>query len=246
MRHLLWLDSDDQDTPFPPLEQALLEPNGLIAVGGALSPQRLQLAYRSGIFPWFSEGEPVLWWSPEPRAVFLPGGIKLHRSLRKRMRNAGFQVRLDGAFETVMRRCAEPRPTQPTTWITEAMVQAYVRLHAMGLAHSVEVLREGELVGGLYGVALGRAFFGESMFSRETDASKIALVWLAGQLWRWGFHFIDAQVPNEHLLSLGARLLPRSDFTRRLTRAMAHPDKPGPWSFDRGYTPLAQPGADTI
>lgn len=246
MRSLLWLHEDDHDTPFPPLEQALLEPNGLIAVGGALSPQRLKLAYQAGIFPWFSEGEPVLWWSPDPRAVFLPGDIRLPRSLRKRLRNAPFSITLDTAFAAVMRECAQPRPGQPGTWITEAMIQAYVELHHLGHAHSVEVWHEGRLIGGLYGIAMGRAFFGESMFSRESDASKIALVWLAGQLWRWGYQLIDCQVPSEHLLRTGARLLRRPEFRSRLRIAQAEARPARQWRFDSGYVPLADAGADSI
>ena len=246
MRQLTWLAADDQDTPFPPLDSALLEPNGLIAVGGSLSPRRLQLAYRSGIFPWFSDGEPVLWWSPDPRALFLPGDLKLHRSLRKRLRHAGFKVSLDTAFEQVMRACAEPRPTQPTTWITEAMIAAYCQLHELGLAHSVEVWDADGLVGGLYGVSIGKGFFGESMFSRQADASKVALAWLAGQLWRWDFHFIDCQLPSAHLARLGVRLVPRREFARRLSAAGRHPDKPGPWRFDRDYTPLGAADHDSL
>ncbi len=164
------------------MEQALARPNGLLAAGGDLSPERLLRAYRLGIFPWFSAGEPILWWSPDPRTVLVPGELKIARSMAKTLRKANFEIRADSAFEQVVRACSEPRPRQTGTWITHAMQAAYTRLHRLGVAHSIETWHGDELVGGLYGVALGRAFFGESMFSRATDASKIALVHLARQL----------------------------------------------------------------
>lgn len=240
---LLWLAPDDETTPFPPTDQALDDPNGLLAIGGPLSPARLVMAYRNGIFPWFSDGQPVLWWSPDPRAVFLPGELHISRSLRKRLRTGEFQVALDQRFEDVMRACAAPRAGQSGTWITQEMIEAYVQLHRLGLAHSVEVYDNGDLVGGLYGVAIGGAFFGESMFSRRTDTSKIALVWLAQQLWHWGFQLIDCQMPTAHLASLGAREVPRAAFLGLLYRALNLPQRHGTWRFDTDFDPL--PGLPT-
>jgi leucyl/phenylalanyl-tRNA--protein transferase len=246
MTPLLWLEPDDDRTPFPPVERALRDPDGLLAVGGPLSPTRLQMAYRNGVFPWFSAGQPVLWWSPDPRAVLLPHEIRIGRSLRKRVRNAGFEVAFDRRFEDVMRACAAPRAGQPDTWITAAMIDAYVRLHEAGLAHSVEVYRSEQLVGGLYGVALGAAFFGESMFSRQPDASKVALVWLAVQLRRWQYRLIDCQMPSPHLARLGARLLPRRQFLGLLAKALESPTQCGPWRFDTDLDPLGPVAAASI
>lgn len=243
---LLWLTPDDETTPFPAVDQALDDPNGLLAIGGPLSPARLEMAYRHGIFPWFSDGQPVLWWSPDPRAVFLPGELHISRSLRKRVRKGEFKLALDRRFEDVMRACAAPRAGQPGTWITSEMIEAYVRLHRLGLAHSVEVYEGGELVGGLYGVAIGGAFFGESMFSRRTDASKVALVWLSQQLWHWGFQMIDCQMPTAHLTSLGARETPRAGFLRLLSAAVNLPHRSGAWRFDTGFDPLLQHAATSI
>lgn len=221
----------DNPLGFPPVETALAEPNGLLAMGGDLSLERLLEAYRHGIFPWFNPGEPILWWSPDPRMVLVPGEVRITRSLAKRMRNGGFEVRVDTAFVEVMRACAAPRPGAGGTWISPAMIAAYTRLHAAGYAHSVETWRDGRLVGGLYGVAIGRMFYGESMFSREPDASKVALVHLARQLERWGFGLIDCQMETAHLASLGARTLPRAAFTARLAELVNLPHQPGPWSF---------------
>lgn len=243
---LLWLDPDDEVTPFPPVDHALAEPNGLLAVGGALSPRRLEMAYAHGIFPWFSEGQPVLWWSPDPRAVIVPGRLRVTRSLRKRLRNGGFFVTLDTAFERVMRACARPRRGQPGTWITAEMLRAYLRLHELGLAHSVEVWQHGHLRGGLYGVAIGRVFFGESMFSSVPDASKVALVWLVGQLWRWRYRLVDCQVASEHLSSLGAVLMGRREFSEVLQQATVEQGRAPPWRFDPDFTPLAAIQGDSI
>lgn len=218
--------------PFPPLEAALREPNGLLAAGGDLTEARLLDAYRQGIFPWFSPGEPILWWSPDPRMVLIPEAFKLSRSLRKRLRRPDYEIRVDTAFEAVMRACAEPREGQSGTWITGAMIQAYRRLHEAGYAHSVETWMEGRLVGGLYGIALGRVFFGESMFTRATDASKLALAHLVTQLGRWGFGLIDCQMVTAHLASLGARPIPRSEFRGRLDALASQPGRVGRWSFD--------------
>jgi leucyl/phenylalanyl-tRNA--protein transferase len=241
MLDLLWLPPDDDDTPFPAADMALRDPNGLLAIGGPLSPTRLERAYRNGIFPWFSEGQPVLWWSPDPRAVLFPAEIRISRSLRKRLRRNEVTLDFDQRFAEVMQACAAPRANQPGTWITDDMIAAYLALHARGLAHSVEVYQAGALVGGLYGVAIGGAFFGESMFSRQADASKIALVYLAAQLRRWGYRLIDCQVPSPHLASLGARLLPRSQFLALLDDAVRLPGKAGVWQFDSDLDPL---GAD--
>ncbi len=202
--------------PFPPLARALKNPNGLLAAGADLSLQRLLQAYRSGIFPWFSEGDPIMWWSPDPRMVLLPAGIKVSRSLVKTLRNREYEIRTDSAFAAVMAACAGPRRDGDGTWITSAMRDAYFRLHQAGYAHSVEVWVEGALQGGLYGVAIGRMFYGESMFSLNRDLSKIALVYLARQLARWDFGMIDCQMNTAHLASMGAREIPRAEFWKRL------------------------------
>ena len=218
---------------FPPLERALDQPNGLLAAGGDLSAGRLLAAYSRGIFPWFSDGEPILWWSPDPRMVLYPAEVRVSRSLRKALRRDEHEVRVDTAFTAVMRACAEPRPHQAGTWIVPAMIGAYAELRARGYAHSVETWRAGELVGGLYGVAIGRAFFGESMFARATDASKVALVHLARQLERWQFGMIDCQMRTAHLASLGAREITRSRFSRALQQLVNYPAEPRTWTFDR-------------
>jgi leucyl/phenylalanyl-tRNA--protein transferase len=217
---------------FPQVETALKDPNGLLAMGGDLSLEWLLDAYRHGIFPWFNPGEPILWWSPDPRMVLVPGDIRITRSLAKRMRNAGFELRVDSAFVEVMRACGAPREDVAGTWISEAMVAAYSRLFDAGYAHSVETWHDGVLVGGLYGVAIGRMFYGESMFSREPDASKIALVRLAQQLQQWEFGMIDCQMETAHLSSMGARTMPRAAFVTRLAELVNLPHRPGPWTFD--------------
>jgi leucyl/phenylalanyl-tRNA--protein transferase len=219
-------------TFFPPVESALRDPNGLLAMGGDLSLERLLDAYRHGIFPWFNPGEPILWWSPDPRMVLEPQAIRVTRSLAKRIRNGGFELRVDSAFAEVMRACAMPRDEDVGTWISPPMVAAYTRLFDAGYAHSVETWHDGALVGGLYGVAIGRMFYGESMFSRMPDASKVALVQLARQLRQWGFGMIDCQMETAHLASLGARTMPRVVFTARLEELVNLPDLPGPWHFD--------------
>ncbi|MDD5058513.1 MAG: leucyl/phenylalanyl-tRNA--protein transferase [Sideroxydans sp.] len=218
--------------PFPPVHHALEYPNGLLAAGGDLSPARLLDAYRHGIFPWFSEGDPILWWSPDPRMVLFPHEFKISHSLRKTLRNGRHEVRFDTAFERVMRACAAPREGASGTWILDDMVAAYCELHRMGFAHSVETWLDGELVGGLYGMALGRMFYGESMFSRRTDASKIALAHLAAQLKRWDFGMIDCQMHTPHLASLGAREIPRSEFIARLEDLINYVPI-ADWRFDR-------------
>jgi leucyl/phenylalanyl-tRNA--protein transferase len=224
-----WLTTQ---TPFPRPDSALVEPNGLLAAGADLSPERLRAAYRQGIFPWFGPGEPILWWSPNPRMVLVPDEFRLSRSLTKRLRRRDYEVRVDTAFESVMRACAEPRPGQRGSWIVEEMIQAYCRLHALGFAHSVETWSGGELVGGLYGVAIGRMFYGESMFTRISDASKIAFAHLVAQLRRWDFGLIDCQMETAHLASLGARLIARQEFMSRLELLVNLPGVSGQWRFD--------------
>ncbi len=226
---LTWLA---HDSPFPPVEQALEEPNGLLAAGGDLSPGRLVDAYSRGIFPWFGDGEPILWWSPDPRMALFPAELKISRSLGKTLKKGGYEVRLDTAFRQVMEACAEPRDGQPGTWIVPAIIDAYCRLHDLGLAHSAETWIGGELAGGLYGVALGRMFYGESMFTRVSDASKIAFVHLVRQLERKGFGLIDCQMKTAHLASLGAREIPRAEFLARLAELVNYPSSPGAWTLD--------------
>jgi leucyl/phenylalanyl-tRNA--protein transferase len=224
-----WLRSTD---PFPSPLAALREPNGLLAAGADLAVPRLLDAYRRGIFPWYSEGEPVLWWSPDPRMILMPDRLAISRSLRKRLRRRDCEVRADTSFERVMRACAEPREGQPGTWISPEMIKAYVALHQAGYAHSVECWIGGELAGGLYGVSIGRMFFGESMFTRRSDASKIALVRLVRQLERWSFGMIDCQMSTPHLASLGAHEIGRAEFMRALQELVNYPTRKGPWRFD--------------
>ena len=223
---IAWLGAD---TPFPPLAAAQKEPNGLLAVGGDLSPRRLLDAYRRGIFPWYSAGDPILWWSPDPRMVLFPDELRVTRSLAKTLRNKAHEVRFDTAFDGVMRGCAAPRPGQGGTWIGPEMRAAYRKLHDLGYAHSVETWIDGELAGGLYGVAIGGAFFGESMFSRARDASKIALVALVRRLAADGYRLIDCQMHTAHLESLGAREIPRAEFARRVKDLVDYPRSPGRW-----------------
>ena len=218
---------------FPPVERALAEPNGLLAAGGDLSVSRLLAAYRRGIFPWYSAGEPILWWSPDPRMVLPPAELKVSRSLAKTLRNASYEVRLDTAFAEVTEACARrPRPGQSGTWITAEMRAAYAELHRHGHAHSVETWIDGHLAGGLYGVAIGHAFFGESMFSLARDASKIALAHLCAYIARRGFGIIDCQMETSHLASLGARPISRRDFIARLDLLCVQDDAPGRWPAD--------------
>ncbi len=237
MLRLRWLDDNLTEEPFPPVDEAMDEPNGLLAVGGDLSPERLEAAYRNGIFPWYGQGQPILWWSPDPRAVFLPGDLHVSRTLRRRLRRGEYTVTVDTAFEAVMRGCAAPREDQDGTWITPEMVAAYTDLHRRGRAHSVEVWVEGRLAGGIYGVALHGAFFGESMYSRVPDASKVAITWLTEQLWHWGFHFLDCQLNNPHLARLGAREISRTEYLRRLRTALTTPHRGGRWQWDAGFHP---------
>jgi len=213
---------------FPSPHEA--EPDGLLAVGGDLGSARLLLAYSMGIFPWYSEGQPILWWSPDPRCVLELEDFHVSRRLRRVLNQGRFRVSFDEDFRAVIRACAAvERPGQEGTWITAEMEQAYVRLHEAGLAHSVECRLGADLVGGIYGIALGRGFFGESMFHRERDASKVALARLVERLAGWGFHFIDAQVTTSHMLSLGAREVPRTAFLESLDAALRHPTRRGSW-----------------
>ena len=224
---LAWLESKD---PFPPVERALKNPNGLLAAGGELSVERLLEAYRRGVFPWYSGAEPVLWWSPDPRMVLYCGELKVPRSLAKSVRNKGYEVRIDTAFRQVLAGCAGPRADGGGTWLGEDMRIAYARLHRAGYAHSFETWRGRELVGGLYGVAIGRMFYGESMFSRASDASKVALVALVGELRAREFPLIDCQMHTPLLASLGGREIPRRAFLRQLGTLVNYPEVPGKWS----------------
>ncbi len=221
---LAWLEAKD---PFPPVERALKNPNGLLAAGGELSTERLLQAYRRGVFPWYSGMEPVLWWSPDPRMVLYCDELKVPRSLAKSVRNKGYEVRIDTAFAGVLEGCAE----RPQTWLGADMKAAYLRLHRAGHAHSFETWRRGELVGGLYGVAIGRMFYGESMFSRATDASKVALVALGGELRARQFPLIDCQMHTPLLSSLGAREIPRRAFLRELTALVNYRELVGKWNL---------------
>ena len=226
-----WLNPES-GTDFPDIDLALQDPDGLLAVGGDLSIERLVTAYRSGIFPWYSEGQPIMWWSPDPRSVLLPENLKVSRSLRKTIKKHVYEITLNQAFENVITQCAKPRRNDQGTWITRAMKAAYCRLHRAGHAISVEAWHDGKLVGGLYGVVLGRVFFGESMFARMPDASKVAFVQLARQLQRWGFELIDCQVETAHLNSLGATNIPRSQFIQYLDQWCDIPAEEHDWQFD--------------
>jgi leucyl/phenylalanyl-tRNA--protein transferase len=220
-----------EDMVFPPPDYA--DPSGLIAVGGDLSSERLLEAYRVGIFPWYSDDQPILWWSPDPRFILEPDEFKVSRSLQKTLQRKLFQVTFDRVFEEVIAACATvPREAQRGTWITPEMHDAYIKLHGLGFAHSVETWLGGKLVGGLYGVSLGKAFFGESMFHHETDASKVALATLVEKLKSWGFHFIDSQMTTEHMISLGAKEVPRRIFLKRLQSALRHSTKRGKWHIE--------------
>lgn len=226
---------------FPPAH--LAEPQGLLAVGGDLSAERLLLAYRQGIFPWYSEGSPILWWAPDPRLVLEPGHLKVSRSLKKVIRQGRFRVTADRDFEEVMRSCARnPQPERDCTWITGEMFDAYCRLHELGYAHSIECRREGRLVGGLYGVSLGNLFFGESMFHLESNASKVALAALCDRLDEWDFPIIDCQIESPHLQSLGAKDIPREQFLEYVRRSLQEPDRIGSWTSS--FNPVIVDRAD--
>ncbi len=211
----VWLDPDDKQFQFPHPDNALTDPDGLLAAGGDLSPERIVSAYLQGIFPWYSDGQPILWWSPDPRAVLFPDKLHVSRSLKKLIRQKKYTTTIDQAFEQVIAHCAQtPRNAQDGTWITSEMQQAYSKLHKLGVAHSAECWLDGQLVGGLYGLALGKVFFGESMFSHRSNASKLAFVHLLDELTNSGYALVDCQVTTEHLLSLGAEEIPRSQFLK--------------------------------
>jgi leucyl/phenylalanyl-tRNA--protein transferase len=213
---LTWLAPGDPSDAFPPLEMALSEPEGLLAAGGDLDAERLLYAYRNGIFPWYEDGQPLLWWSPDPRCVLQADDLHVSRRLRRELRKGSAEVRFNTVFGEVIRACAAPRRSQQGTWITSQMIVAYEHLHEQGWAHSIEIWRDNELTGGLYGLAIGRVFFGESMFSREPSASKIALLALSRHLHRGDFELLDCQVASQHLLDLGATLMPRRHFAAAL------------------------------
>lgn len=222
--------------PFPSTQQALESPNGLLAWGGDLEPERILNAYRAGIFPWYAEGQPLLWWSPAPRCVLFPGDVYVSRRTRRRFNSGRFRISADTAFNAVVRACSEPRSGEDGTWITSDMVTAYTRLHHLGHAHSVEVWEGRELAGGIYGLSIGRVFFGESMFSRATDASKIALIALCRHLQEQGIDLLDCQVGNPHLYRMGASDMDRDAFEQHLARRVGEPTGRGPWTagFDAG------------
>lgn len=227
---------------FPPIEHALDDPNGLLAAGGDLSVNTLIKAYSQGIFPWFEDEQPILWWSPSPRAVIFPEHLHISRSLRKELKKQRFSVTMDTAFKRVIQSCSHPRAYSQGTWITQEMIEAYVRLHEAGFAHSVETWLGDKLVGGLYGVALGKLFFGESMFSTETNASKVAFVHLVKQLEQWDYPMIDCQVANDHLTSLGSTDIERPEFKRYLENHIPElnslrQQRPPKWKLTWKYCP---------
>lgn len=231
-----WLDEAHRPA-FPPTSRATRRPNGLLAAGGALTPDWLLAAYRRGIFPWFSDGEPILWWSPDPRMVVFPDQVRITRSLRKTLRNSAYEVRLDHDFAAVIKACAEPREPGGGTWITPAIQAAYLRMHELGYAHCVETWIDGELAGGLYGIAIGRAFYGESMFSRRTDTSKIAFAHLTRFLLQHDFRVLDCQMTTQHLSSLGGREIPREAFARMLAELTREDRPPARWPQDGAQAP---------
>ncbi len=239
-RQLPWRLDDAPEAPFPPAETALRHPDGLLAIGGDLHPLRLLNAYAGGIFPWFSEGEPLLWWSPDPRMVFHTDTVHLSRRFQRQLRDLDWTLTADTAFEQVMRACAQaPRPGQDGTWITEGMVQAYVELHHLGFAHSVEVWDGAVLVGGIYGIGIGRMFFGESMFSDASGGSKVALSGLARHLRRHGVSLLDAQVENPHLLRMGATRMGRPEFLAHVRQSVMEQGLEGSWAALLGRQPVA-------
>lgn len=227
------LNPHDRNQPFPDASMALEEPNGLLAVGGCLSPQRLLNAYRHGIFPWYNEGEPMLWWSPDPRLVAFPGHTHISRSLRKTLRNGGFGFSFDRCFGQVIEACAMPRAYAEGTWISPEIKRAFAQMHKLGFAHSFEAWQDGELAGGLYGLALGRVFFGESMFHRRRDASKAAFAFATQRLAEWGYRLIDCQVHTQHLASLGAVEIPRAEFIGLLEKLCGQAPSADAWRQER-------------
>jgi len=235
-----YLLSEFNKKDFPSVELALHEPDGLLALGGDLSVERLKSAYQQGIFPWYSEGQPILWWSPDPRMILEPQEIKVSRSLAKKIRQQNFHITFDKNFKGVISACAEARlekgQHQDETWILDEMIEAYVKLHESGYAHSVECWQDEKLVGGLYGIAIGKVFFGESMFSRVSDTSKIAFVYLSKQLEQWDFKLIDCQVYTSHLESLGAKMIPRTQFIAALKQYALNSKNNNKWTIDKNIT----------
>ena len=229
MSGIVWLDTDDPHMGFPEVSNALSSPDGLLAAGGDLSPERLLLAYAQGIFPWFNEGQPILWWCPDPRTVLFPGEFHASRSLARSRRRARFSTTINCDFSAVIRGCAAPRGNETGTWITPVMQVAYQNLHRLGYAHSVEVWSHEELVGGIYGVAIGRVFFGESMFSRVTDASKFALQALCTEMINRNYVVLDCQIESVHLASLGSRCIPRDDFLSLMATYCCQRPAHGAW-----------------
>ena len=225
-----WLNAHDP-TDFPAVSLALTDPDGLLAVGGDLTEERLLSAYSKGIFPWYNEDQPILWWSPDPRAVLFPDKLRISKSLRKKLRQQVFTIRFDTAFDQVIHACADPRPDQNGTWISDEMREAYMRLYHQGHAHSVECWQDNTLVGGLYGVSIGQIFFGESMFSRVTDASKVAFVYLVKHLIEKNFSLIDCQISSAHLTSLGACDIERSEFVRHISESCKKEGWDGHWQL---------------
>jgi leucyl/phenylalanyl-tRNA--protein transferase len=215
---LTYLDPRLPEQPFPKVKHALKDPDGLVAVGGCLSPERLINAYKHGIFPWFNPGDPILWWSPDPRLCLLPNQFKPSKSLQRLARKNNFTVRIDQSFNAVIKACAMRRKTQAETWISPEMINAYQTLHTIGVAHSIEVYLNNTLVGGLYGLGIGQVFFGESMFHTESNASKLAFYFLIGKLREWNYQLIDCQVKSEHLINWGAKEIPRDKFITLLNQ----------------------------
>jgi leucyl/phenylalanyl-tRNA---protein transferase len=228
-----WLNDDAE--AFPPLACALREPDGLIAAGGDLRPERLLAAYRRGIFPWYEEPQPILWWSPDPRAVLFPDELHVSTRLRRTLRRGSFRVSADSCFDEVIHACAAPRRQGSGTWIGSAMQRAYSELHRLGHAHSIETWQEDQLVGGLYGIAIGRIFFGESMFARVDDASRVALVHLVGQLRAWGFALVDCQQDTGHMRSMGARTITRAQFRAIVDANVNLPGQSSPWHLEWSF-----------
>ena len=226
---LPWLDPDDDSDPFPAIELALKDPDGLLAAGGSLRPERLLKAYRSGIFPWFDDQQPILWWSPDPRLMLKPSELHISRSLNKFIKKQHYRCTIDTAFDRVMTACSAPREQQDGSWITDSMIDAYQELFKLGHAHSVEVWLNNELIGGLYGVCIGQVFFGESMFSRQTNASKVGFAFICRHLAEWGCEAVDCQVHSDHLESLGAAVIPRNSFMQLLDQYCPLPLSNNAW-----------------
>jgi leucyl/phenylalanyl-tRNA--protein transferase len=241
---LFLLDPGNPRAPFPAVSLAETNPNGLLAVGGDLHPERLVNGYRHGIFPWFGPGDPILWWSPDPRTLLFPDQIRISRSLAKTLRRRRLGVTMDRTFQAVIEACSQPRSDGAGTWLMPEMIAAYGRLHRLGLAHSVEIWQDGVLAGGLYGVGVGRVFFGESMFSRVSDASKVALVHLCQRLHVWGYAVVDCQVISAHLVRMGADQVAREAFTALLQRWCPEPGRDGNWDDGTLSFPLARAGSE--